>query len=320
MKQAIGGYFELEISNRGSMFHDDLVALNSGRNALEFILRSRENVNSVYLPYYTCDVLLEPLKKLRLNYKFYSLENNLLPSEIELKKNDVIIYTNYFGINQKNVKSVIEKYSKENVIVDNSQAFFDKPEEGLDSFYSPRKFFGVSDGGFATNWYNVDVKDYKTDFSTDRIKHLVQRIENGAESGYQTFKENDHSLNNQPIKRMSYFTKKILTGIDYDEIKKKRLRNFEQLHERLSEFNKLSFLIENAKFTGPFCYPYWVEDSKTLRAKLSNHLIYTATYWPNVRKWCLPSSLEFHLTENIIFLPIDQRYDNYIMQEILSYV
>ncbi len=36
----IGGYFELELSDRGAFPCQDGVLLNSGRNALEYILRS----------------------------------------------------------------------------------------------------------------------------------------------------------------------------------------------------------------------------------------------------------------------------------------
>ena len=32
---AIGGYFELELQDHGSMYHDGATALNTGRNAFE---------------------------------------------------------------------------------------------------------------------------------------------------------------------------------------------------------------------------------------------------------------------------------------------
>ena len=31
----IGGYFELELNDYGSVYHDKAIAVNSGRNALE---------------------------------------------------------------------------------------------------------------------------------------------------------------------------------------------------------------------------------------------------------------------------------------------
>ena len=63
MKNEIGGYFQLEL-NKDREYHDKAIALNTGRNALEYILRAKI-FKKIYLPFYTCDVLLEPLKKLK---------------------------------------------------------------------------------------------------------------------------------------------------------------------------------------------------------------------------------------------------------------
>src|SRR5689334_19933263 len=68
----IGGYIELQL-NPGRIFHSELLPLNTGRNALEYILRVRK-YNLIYLPYYTCDVLLEPLHKLNVACKFYKID------------------------------------------------------------------------------------------------------------------------------------------------------------------------------------------------------------------------------------------------------
>ena len=43
-----------------------------------------------------------------------------------------------------------------------------------------------------------------------------------------------------------------------------------------------------------------------------------ATYWPNVLKWCSEDMLEYELTNNIIALPIDQRYGREEMDYIIK--
>ena len=97
--QPIGGYFELELTNRGGFLHDDGVLLNSGRNALEYIFRALGDVRHIYVSYYTCDVVLEPIAKLNIPYNFYhinqSFELDVLPA---LNAGEYLIYTNYFGI------------------------------------------------------------------------------------------------------------------------------------------------------------------------------------------------------------------------------
>ena len=73
--KSIGGYFELELP-QGTEYHSQAIALNTGRNALEYILRAR-GYKRVYLPYYSCEVLLEPFKKLGVDYTFYHINANL---------------------------------------------------------------------------------------------------------------------------------------------------------------------------------------------------------------------------------------------------
>ena len=70
--EQIGGYFSLELSQHEE-YHKDAIRLNTGRNCLEYILRARE-YKKVYIPYYTCDVVLEPFKKLGIPYEYYHID------------------------------------------------------------------------------------------------------------------------------------------------------------------------------------------------------------------------------------------------------
>ena len=67
-------------------------------------------------------------------------------------------------------------------------------------------------------------------------------------------------------------------------------------------------------------YPYYTSDN-TLKAKLISSKIFVATYWPNVFEWCKSDSLEYNFGEQIIAIPIDQRYGiedmNRIIKEIV---
>ena len=68
---AIGGYFSLELPIHEE-YHKYALKLNTGRNCLEYILRCR-HYSKVYIPYYTCDVILEPLQKLGIAFDFYHI-------------------------------------------------------------------------------------------------------------------------------------------------------------------------------------------------------------------------------------------------------
>ena len=65
----LGGYLELEINDLGSVFHDQAYALNSGRNALQLILENFE-YSKIYIPYFTCYTVLQPIEKVGLPYEF----------------------------------------------------------------------------------------------------------------------------------------------------------------------------------------------------------------------------------------------------------
>ena len=45
-----------------------------------------------------------------------------------------------------------------------------------------------------------------------------------------------------------------------------------------------------------------------------------ATYWPNVKYWTTTEFLEFQLVENLIPIPIDQRYGEDDMNKVLNVI
>ena len=107
----IGGYFSLELP-RGRSFHPNALALNTGRNCLEYILRCRK-YRKVYVPYYTCGVVMEPFQKLGVAYKYYHINQQLeLAEEITLKDDEALLYTNYFGLKQSYVEQLAKRYGK----------------------------------------------------------------------------------------------------------------------------------------------------------------------------------------------------------------
>ena len=57
-----------------------------------------------------------------------------------------------------------------------------------------------------------------------------------------------------------------------------------------------------------------------LKKKLIEQNIFVATYWPNVFEWCKPSDLEYNMADNIVCIPVDQRYGTKEMQRIVRVV
>lgn len=314
---AIGGYLSLELNRKASLHNENsnCLLLNTARNCLEYILESRK-YKLVYIPYFTCDVIIEPFRKLNINYEFYSIDEMLEPvfDFDSIGENEAFLYTNYFGIKDNYIYKLASFGI--NIIIDNAQSFFSMPLKEIDTFYSARKFIGVSDGAYLYTKKKLDRKIEK-DISFNRMEHLLKRLDSSAEEGYSVFSANDFSLVDQPIKKMSKLTESILKSVDYDTVKFKRLKNFHYLHSKLKASNKLNFDFNENQV--PLVYPYWTNDLK-LKKRLQENRIYCPTYWPSLKEWCNKTSLEYKLVDEVVYLPIDQRYDENEMELILKYV
>lgn len=313
-RKSIGGYFELELP-QGKEYHSQAIALNTGRNALEYILRVR-GYKRVYLPYYSCDVLLEPFSKLGINYTFYHININLeVEFQESLNSDEAILYINYFGLKQDHVESLAKRYGKQ-LIVDNTQAFYAPPISGIDTFYSCRKFFGVPDGAYLYCDSHLD-EELEQDFSWERMTHLLKRIDVSAEDAYVDFREIDESLKNNPIRQMSLLTHRIMASIDYSGIAECRRKNYLRLDESLGYKNGIS--LSHAEDAVPMVYPFITTDSQ-LRHRLIENKVYVATYWPNTLDWCDKNTTEYSLTQQLIPIPIDQRYGESDMKMIVELI
>lgn len=309
----IGGYFELELASKKE-YHTSAIALNSGRNAFKYILKS-QNIKKIYIPNYICNSIIEPLIELSVSYEFYTIDENFeIINEIDLLKDERILYVNYFALKSKYVKKLADKYQNY-LIIDNTQDFFQKPLKNIDTIYSPRKFFGINDGGYLyTN--NLLNELLTVDESHSHSAQLLGRADKNASLFYNEFKKAEKRLINQPIKRMSNLTNKILSSINYNEIKKKRKENFEFLHNELKEINLLKNI--NIKST-PFIYPFMTNDLH-LREKLINNKIYVSKYWQEVLDRDRISNFEIDFVNKLIPLPIDQRYNFDDMYRILKII
>lgn len=313
--KAIGGYFELEIRSETNGFHPEAISLNTGRNAFEYVLKVRE-IKKIYLPYFTCEVLLEPLKKLKIPFEFYTINEQLEPifDFSVLKNEDGFLYTNYFGLKDNFIKQL--SFLCKQLIVDNAQAFYSKPYHNEPTIYSARKFFGVPDGAYLYCNEKLDQVFIK-DISHDKMSHLLIRKDISAEFGYTSFAYNDKLLENQSIKMMSSLTTAILGSVDYELAARKRIENYIFLNDALNENNQLSLRLDIDSV--PMVYPYWSTD-KNLRQRLIENKIYTATYWTNVKNWCKEGNLEIRLTDEVVYLPVDQRYGEREMQLIVNII
>ena len=263
----------------------EIIKLNLARNCLKYICKAY-GINKILLPYYTCPVVWNSLREESCEVKFYHLDKDFLPTE-KFKKNDFILYTNYFGINSKNCKKLAKKYP--NIIIDNSQGYFSEPL-GLASFNSLRKFFNVQNGA-----YLFTSKQLEQVFEVDKIE--LQPV--SMQENYEKFLKNELFLDSQKqIKAISPKVEKMMNDIDFEAESIKRVRIFKQYEKVLKNFNNIQLDLNSGDI--PYCYPF-SPNSEIIKRKLWSKNLVLLQLWKNFPK----SFIESEFLNDTIALPLD---------------
>ncbi len=300
--EAIGGFIEWEgwSEGKGTLFQAQEAA--SGRSAFTLILEELKP-DLVFVPYYCCDSLLEPLRNLNIEYSFYELNEDWMPIVLpSYGENDYFLYIDYFGLCKNQCEELFDHFGDQ-MILDLTMAFFHKPDHGLYGFNSCRKFFGVQDGAYAFNLKRtLDLPPNES--NSDR--HLQLRSQGDLANAYPEFLKNEESIP-WTSKGMSLQTQEVMSAIDYDQVSERRRENFLYLHQELGRHNQLSW--NELEDQVPLYYPF--KPAKHFdRKELIPEKIFLATIWPDViQRGDSDYKYSIELSAEILPLPIDQRYE-----------
>jgi hypothetical protein len=300
---SIGGYLGLGPTNVPSP-HQGAIALDLGRHALELILCARRH-RRLLAPRYTCEVLAPTIHAAGVEVVLYDLDKRLdpvLPAG-PLAPTDALLYTNYFGLKHATVQNLAATVP--HLILDNVQDFYGAIPHGVDAFVSCRKFFGVPDGSYL----HCEAARDKVLAPADPIgrwAHLLVAADRGSEAGFPLYQEHECRLADAPVRGMSHLTAQVMNGIDHAQVMAARRHNRDRLHAALQDLNRLP--IDPAAATIPMVYPFLSDDGPDLRERLQVARIYTARYWPGLLAPLTPSDGGHRFTDEVIFLPVDQRY------------
>lgn len=308
----IGGYFELE-RNRGSLWHDHALALNCARACLAYLIKLH-GIAAVLLPDYMCDVVPDVFNRYGVEVRTYQIGCDFLPvDQLRLNSNEWLYLNDYYGqLTADDIEEALA-LSDGKLIVDEVQNYFARPYGGVDTLYSCRKFFGVSDGAFLY----ADASLYpclSLDSSLGRMSQVLGRFEFSSGDFFSDAQRNNDALGEDGIRKMSPITENLLRGIDYHFAIDQRNANYRVLAESLDPLNTLDLVAPD----GPFAYPLLVDDGPHARKALAAHGVFVPTLWPNVLDEVDPSTFAYRYAKDILPLPVDQRYGREEMEYIVS--
>lgn len=309
-----GGYLPFDFKDGNEYYSgEDVIALNCARNAIVYAVLDG-GYDKIYIPFFMCNVVRDALVKYNIKCEIYHIDEEFNPINVRLKKNECILYANYFGLfSREKIENVINEY--ENVILDNTEAFFAPPHMEAYNVYSCRKFIGVCDGAYLIKKgiTREIYEEYEVDESFHRIKYLLKSIEKGTNAAYKDILEVEKELTESPIKKMSLVTHKILQMTDYDNIMAKRKSNFDVLNDIICEWDFPR--IKRMEGCVPMVYPFFLEDEWVREQLITNH-IYVPQWWKYLLQYEEINEFERHLVNGLLPLPIDQRYTIRDMQDI----
>ncbi|WP_276482093.1 hypothetical protein [Paraflavitalea pollutisoli] len=312
----IGGYYELELAPGPHRYHDTPYAFKSGRSSLHYILQLMKP-SLVYVPFYTCDGLLDSFEAAGTTYQFYEINHLLEPDDLpELEANEYFLYINYFDVKRTYVRHLSAKYG-DRLIVDCTQAFFMKGNGKSWFFNSCRKYFGVPDGSYLYAPTHMDLQPVMEKNEQYTVSHLIDRFNNHVREGYTSFLENE-VLCGADLYGMSKLSEYLLSHINYAQVMEKRYSNYRYLDALFTEYHL--FPPDEGDDCVPMVYPLLT--NKPPDRKLFADLgLFIPTYWADVNNRRKTGfEIEKLLTALLLPLPIDHRYSLADMERMVKLI
>lgn len=314
-----GGFLPLEL-NEGqeyfSRYADCLRRYNSIKAALYYLIDVL-SISRIYIPYYYCPTTTLAIKSTGVDVAFYHISRDLLPENLSDEEGSAVLLVNYFGVRSEEIKSLTERFKKATVIVDNAHAFFSAPimRDGVCQVYSAKKFFGIPDGAYLIG-QTVSPQKEAAGNSHGYADYLLLTYEAGTNAAYQKKKAADQVIENHPG-TMSSLSLGLLRNVDYTSVRNRRESNFSCLHERLGQLNELSLPDTCAAYQFPFLM---TGRGRELKRRLVENKIYVPTLWKGEELLQNGNAFELSMSDDAVFLPVDQRYDGNDMRYIADFL
>ena len=323
----------------------EMTYLRTGREALLYAsCNCKPGKDAVILcPAYSCWSMIAPFEYSGWTVAYYRLNNDLTVDEDYLEKilpvvkPDAILTMNYYGsaLTFSAVKTVKDFNEGITVIEDFSHCTFclDCIYNELVDFYvtSIRKSIGVCDGALVlskkpTNRHYIDAD--APDFGELRLgaqkmkgRYGVTKSLDDKDVFLAELRQGETMIDKlsgvHPISKVST---QMLETINGEEIAYARRENMKHLWNLLQWEVKMIPGLERSFRGAPFSLPILVENRDEVQKQLAKKGVYAPVLWPideQARRVCAVSAF---VSDHMLSLPIDQRYDWDDMEDIARIV
>jgi hypothetical protein len=345
----IGSDMKTPLSNllfRGRNKFDEGVYPSTGRDCLEVIIKATglKEGDVVLFPSYLCPEILTPFKNHNIKFRFYKVNKNLIISSQdflgEVNKGDVrmALIINYFGFPDPGINDIRLACEKAKVLLveDCAQSTLSKiPVTGELAFYTYRKTLPVPDGAHIKGLTNLAIVMTETPAHKEFVK---TRLMAGIKKNFPFTKnfwrkwfikaENELINGYERPAPMSRISKRILSGLNLERIFEARRINYLVLLDGIRDFEGADVLYPDNALDDdrimPFGMPIICSDTDGwsrdyIKDKLIKNKIYPPIHWKLPEEISRELYPESHwLSEHILTIPVDQRYDGKDMIRIIE--
>jgi hypothetical protein len=330
-----GGY--MDISETAS-FLTSAEFFRSGRDALKAIAKKYKGLyKRILIPALCCESMVIPFQVNGYEVSFYKLNPNFTANTEDifskLQPTNLFLYMNYFGIQSLSdeILQLINQCFQSTIMIEDRTHDILSPR--CNSFTpnfticSIRKWLAIPDGGVLYSKGNkLNIRtEYDAYFSEIRIKALKNKsnyLKFGDSKLKALFRQqladaNAYLENDKSIVSMSEKSYELLKNINFYKIYEVRKKNIETLHLRLMKLNNVKQIKElNIERVGLY-YPVIFDDRDRVQRELAENAVFCPVIWPLPQSAKGICEISDYISNHMLALPCDQRYDESGMEYIV---
>lgn len=323
MESIVGGVFALESESlappsesvwaQWTKGADAVYCFHNARSAIHHVVREIAP-KRVWLPAYLCSDIVDALLQ-DSTIRFYPVGSDLLDASRawldSVEAYDLVLTINYFGRpTPSDITNRLLGMDDVFWVEDRAQCLMTNEDTVSDAcIYSPRKLFGVPDGGVLTV-IDDRITPPRLEALDNSVYELPYRIRSEDKDGskreewYSAFQQAEAKMavGNHAMSERSRHS---LERLNVRELTNSRIQNYQYLQDQLSDLA----LWPDADFDWvPSGFPLVAPNAEELWKHLCAGLIFPPRHWKNLNSPAGEFPEEHRLSETMMTIPCDQRY------------